>query len=84
MKIDRTWEFTENNTVIKRGNNFSWIGSVSNETRHMIYENLRKQGISIESHGITFFDKCVIRYLDASEKAIKNIIKDEMDKLLTV
>ncbi len=65
----KIWQFL-NSKVEYQNNNFSWQGVIANEIRHLIYKNLREDGISINSHGVKFVNKCIFYYLDQIQKAV--------------
>ena len=71
----KKWSFLGNSEVIynDKPGSFTWIGTIANEIRHMANTALREQGISINSHGVEFVDKCLFQYLDASVKAVENV-----------
>ena len=79
----KTWNFLEASKAQYHGNgSWTWIGTIANEVRHMVNKAIRQQGISVESHGIEFYDKCVIKYLDASVKAVGNLYSEKCQELL--
>ena len=73
----KTWKFLGNSKVVYDVQSgvgyFTWIGTIANEIRNMANQALREQGITIDSHGVEFVDKCLFQYLDASVKAVENV-----------
>jgi hypothetical protein len=59
----KTWKLIDDK-VDYEDNSFEWFGNIANFVRRKINISLRNQGISIESHGVDFVNKCIIKYLD--------------------
>ncbi len=78
---NKTWQLL-NSKVTYQNNNFSWQGVIANETRYIIYKNLRNEGISINSHGVEFVNKCIFYYLDKIQKAVYNQYNKAVIKLI--
>jgi hypothetical protein len=70
-----------NNEIEVNGNDIIWYGTIANEIRSIITENLRGQGISIESHGIEFTNKCIIKGIKASIKEVKKMYNNKVTEL---
>lgn len=77
------WQFGNDlNTVENHGSGqWTWAGVIPNEIRPMIDKALRDQGISINSHGVEFFDKCLVKYLNQAEKTVAFEIESEVTRL---
>ena len=78
--MKKQWKLV-NSIVTRTSNTYTWIGVIANETRNMIYKNLRKQGISIDLQGIEFYNKCVDIALDNVEVAVDNVFKNKIEEL---
>jgi hypothetical protein len=74
----KQWQFLGDSKVLYGESGFTWIGTIAHEIRNMANKALREQGISIDSHGVDFFDKCLFQYLDASVKAVNDVYSEEL------
>ena len=77
----KTWNLL-NSKVERQGNNYTWTGVIANETRDMIYKSLRKQGISIDLHGVEFYNDCIDKTLDEAVKTVSNMFIGEVRDLI--
>ena len=71
-----------NDTVTMYDNGIiEWSGEHVNDFRFTIYEQLRKQGISVESHGIEFYNKCIIEHLNVIKSIIDVKVNNRVEEL---